>query len=327
MHLPSGLLFRAFDADRLLERARRRGARRFATAWVRGLGDLAYIVSAFAEHVTRRLPGAELSVLVRPGLEEACGWIEALRRVVVVPEWSRQQTLTSPWGLAFPPPWEIGRALRRRGLASAIDTVLPYPLGRWYERDFPDLRPALRWSEAERRVGRALLDEAFPERPRFVVALNTQVGTSAYYDFDKEWGLEPFARLMTGILETIPESRLVLVDAQKADGLPTGPRILDTRGRLSVSQSVSVVANSNVLVALDAGTVNLVYFLRDVKLEIVAVLGRTSCFAPLTWPAPSSRLRLTPVVGRDEDIHAVTPAEVLTAVQAAWRRWRDGATA
>jgi len=320
VNVASGLLFRLFDADRVLARARRRGARRLATAWIRGLGDVAYIVGEFVRYVARRVPGAELTLLVRPGLEEAARWIEGAPRVVPVPEWPRERTLRSVWGLAFPPPWEIRRALARRGLAA--DAVVPYPLGRWYAREFDRLRPALGWSAAERDFGPRFLDAAFPERPRFVVAMNTHVGTARYYDFDKEWGAANFAALIRGLLARIPEARIVLVDAEPVDGLPADPRIVDARGRLSVAESVAVIAAADCFVGLDAGPVNLVYFLRDVQLEIVVVLGRRACFAPLRWPAPSPGVRLTALVGEREDVRTVSPARVLAAVEAAWGRRR-----
>ncbi len=152
--LASGLLFRAFDADRLLPRARRRGARRLATAWIRGLGDVPFILGEFVRHLAREVPGAETTLLVRPGLEEACRWIEGLHRVVVVDEWRRELTLESPWGLAFPPPWEIREALRRRGLDVEIDLVVPYPLGRWYARGFAERRPRLGQAQDAGRRGR-----------------------------------------------------------------------------------------------------------------------------------------------------------------------------
>ncbi|MBI4593096.1 MAG: hypothetical protein HY728_02680 [Candidatus Rokubacteria bacterium] len=326
MSLASGAVFRAFDADRLLDRARRHDARRFVTAWIRGLGDVAYIVGEFVRYVGRRVPGAEVTLLVRPGLEEAGRWIDGVGRVIPVEEWSRERTLRSPWGLAFPPPWEIRRALSRRGLARAFDAILPYPLGAWYEREFTSLRPALRWEPARRRFGLDFLEAAFPERSRFVVALNSHVGTGRYYDFDKEWGLENFARLVTRILDAIPESRLVLVDAQRGPGLLESPRIVDARGKLGVGESVSVIAASDLLVGLDAGPVNLLYFLGDVSLEIVTLLGRTSCFAPMFYPPASRDVRLTPVVGAAEDVRAIGLEEVWGTVQAVHARWKERAT-
>jgi ADP-heptose:LPS heptosyltransferase len=320
MHVASGLLFRAFDGDRLLARAARRGVRRFATAWLRGLGDVPFIVGEFVRYVRQRVPGAEVSVLVRPGLEDACRWIEGVHRVIVIEEWSRQATLASRWGLAFPPPWEIRRALAQRGLSAAYDAVLPYPLGRWYERDARARRPRLCWSEPDRRFGRDFIGHAFPEAARFVVALNTRTGTGPYYDFDKEWGLERFGGLMRALLERVPDSRLVLIDAQKVDGLPLGPRVLDTRGTLGVAQSISVAAAADLFVGLDAAAANLLYFLEGVALELIVLLGRTSCFTPLRYPPASPGVRLTAVCGTGERIHAVGLETVLAAVRAARAR-------
>jgi ADP-heptose:LPS heptosyltransferase len=322
MHLPSGLLFRAFDADRILARARRRGLRRFATAWVRGLGDVPFIVGEFVRYIARQVPGADVSVLVRPGLEDACRWIEGVHRVLVVEEWSRQQTLSSAWRLAFPPPWEIWRALARRGLAAGLDAVVPYPLGRWYERTFGQGRPRLRWTDAERRFGRDFIDRAFPEPDRFVVALNTFIGTGRYYDFDKEWGAARFAELMKAILADLPDSRLVLIDAQKVDGLPDGPRVLDARGTLGVAQSIAVAASADLFLGLDAAAANLLYFLEGVDVELLVLLGRTSCFTPLFYPPASPALRLTPIRGADERMDAIEPDAVLHAVRVAHARRR-----
>lgn len=327
MHPPSGLLFRLFDADRLLARAVRRGARRFATAWVRGLGDVPFIVGEFVRYVRSRVPGAAVSVLVRPGLEDACRWIEGVHRVVVVDEWSRGRTLSSPWRLAFPPPWEIRRALARRGLDREGDAILPYPLGRWYERDAELRRPRLRWTEAERRFGHDFLDRAFPESARYVITLNTHIGTSRYYEFNKEWGLPRFAALMSRLLETIPESRLVLVDADRIEGLPQGPRVVDARGTLSVAQSASVITASDLFVGLDAAQANLVYFLEGAAVDLVVLLGRTSCFTPLRHPPASPDVRLLPVVGAGEDVQAIRPDTVVTAIQAAYIRRRNATRA
>ena len=308
-------LFRLFDADRALAAARRRGARRVATAWIRGLGDVASILNEFVRYVGERLPGAEVTLLVRPGLEDACRWIDGVHRVAPVGEWSRELTLHSPWGLAFPPPWEIRRAARRLGIE--IDAVIPYPLGMWYDREPERRRPFLRASAAERRFGRDFVDAAFPERPRFLITLNAHIGTGAFYDFDREWGIDRFATLAGLILAEVPESRLILVDAEQMPGLPADPRIVDARGRLTVSQSVAVIAASDLFVGLDAAAANLVYFLDDVSLDLVVLLlpSRTSFFMPLRRPPASPGVRLTPIVAGGEDLWTITPEMVLKAVR------------
>jgi hypothetical protein len=156
-----------------------------------------------------------------------------------------------------------------------------------------------------------------------VVALNTFIGTGRYYDFDKEWGIERFAWLMKAILGDLPDSRLVLIDAQKVDGLPDGPRVLDARGTLGVAQSIAVAASADLFLGLDAAAANLLYFLAGVDLELIVLLGRTACFTPLSYPAASPALRLTPIRGAGERMDAIEPQTVLTAVRAAHARHRS----
>ncbi len=316
------LLFRAYDADRVLARAARRGARRFAFAWVRGVGDTAFILNEFARHVQRVIPGAEVTALVRPGLEDACRWIPELRDVVVVPEWSRARTLRSVWDLAFPPPWEIRRALRRRGLEGTVDAVLPYPLGAWYARDASGRRPSLRWTERERRFGEEFRRREAGGDGAFVVALNTSTGTARYYDHAKEWGHENFDALMAALLAALPDARLVLVDGERPWEVPPHPRVVDARGRLSLSQCVSVIVAADLFVGLDTGPANLVYFLEDVAAELIVLVGRRAVFTPLRYPPASPAVRLTTIAGDGEDVGRIGVKDVLDAARSAYARRR-----
>jgi ADP-heptose:LPS heptosyltransferase len=318
--LASGVLFRLFDADRILDKASQRGDKRFVFAWVRGLGDVAFILNEFAKYIQKKVPDAEVSALVRPGLEEACGWIEGVKEVLTVPEWSREKTLKSLWGLAFPSVWEIKRAISSLGMKGKFDRIIPYPLGRWYDREPWKRRPSLQWTEEERQFGERFRQTAFSEEPKFVVSLNTQTGTENFYSFTKEWEIGNFKQLISLILETIPGSYLILVDADKAWEIPMNSRILDVRGKLSVSQSLSVIASSDLFIALDAGAVNLLYFLKEVSLNILVLLGKTFCFTPLRYPAASANLHLIPIFGEDEDIHKISPYVVLDDVHRTYKR-------
>jgi ADP-heptose:LPS heptosyltransferase len=318
--LASGVLFRLFDADRILDKALQRVDKRLVFAWVRGLGDVAFILNEFSNYIQEKVPDAEVSALVRPGLEEACGWIEGIKKVITVKQWSREMTLESMWGLAFPSAWEIKRVISSLGLQGEFDRIIPYPLGRWYDREPRKRRPYLKWTEKERQFGERFIQTAFPEEPKFVVSLNTHTGTENFYDFSKEWGIENFRQLISRILETIPGSHIILVDAHKTWEIPMNSRLLDVRGTFSVSQSLSVIASSDLFICLDAGVVNLLYFLQEISLKILVLLGKTFCFTPLRYPPASSNLHLIPIFGKDEDIHKISPYTVLDAVQRTYKR-------
>lgn len=317
------ILFRLYDADRLLARARREGKRRFVFAWIRGLGDVAFILNEFTRYVLKEVPGATVSALVRPGLEEACRWIQGIDRVITVDEWRREMILDSLWGYAFPTPREIRRALRSRGLEKDFDLILPYPLGRWYDRDPEKRSPFLRWTEKEARYGAKRIREAFPGESGFVITVNTSIGTDRFYPFDKEWGTANFSLLIRKILDSIPESRIILVDAVREGKIEEDRRLLDLRGGLTVSQSISVIAASDLFLCLDGGAVNLLYFLKDIDLSVIVLLGRISCFTPLRYPPASGNLRLMPVFGQDEDIHRITVEAVREALGAAHSEWLE----
>jgi hypothetical protein len=319
MHIPSAVLFRVLDADRLLRRAERRGARRFATAWVRGLGDVPFVVGEFVRYLRGRIADAEITVLVRPGLEQACRWIEGVRRVVAVEDWAREGALTSRWGPAFPPPWEIRRVLAARNLVRECDAILPYPRGRWYDRDPLARRPRLVWTESERAFGRAFIDRAFPDPDRLVITVESR-GETFDRHADKESGTRRVGVLMTKLLRTIPESRLILVDARKDSALPLDPRVRDARGALSLAQRVSVIANSDLFIGFDGGPASLLYCLDGIAVDLIVLLGRPDRFTALRYPPASSGVRLTTVVGQGGDVLAIRPEAVLEAVQ--WMRDR-----
>jgi hypothetical protein len=89
-----------------------------------------------------------------------------------------------------------------------------------------------------------------------------------------------------------------------------------------VAESVSVVAAADLFVGLDAAAANLVYFLEGISVDLVVLLGRTAVFTPLRHPPASPGVRLIPVMGAGQDIHAIHPDTVLAAIQAAYARRR-----
>jgi len=251
------------------------------------MGDISMILCESVKYIRKRIPDAEVTILLRPGLEEAAKWIKGVKVIVTINEWSRDQTITSLWGLAYPTPWQIMKALNKINLKEEFDMILPYPMGNWWFRDAIELRPSLRWTKKEEQFGRDFIDQVFPGDKKCVIAINSSTGTEAYYQYNRDWGFSNFKTLISDSLNSIPEARVILVDKDRTGEYPADERLFDARGKFSISESISIIANSDLFICLDTGPPNLVYFLEGISLNIIALLGELHSFFRYNNPPAS----------------------------------------
>lgn len=310
----SAILFRLFDLERLLKKAENRRAKRFVTPWIRGLGDIAMILGESVKYIRHKIPEAEITLLVRPGLAEASQWVRGLENIITVNDWSREQTLSSVWGLAYPPPWHIKSKIKKLNLSEEFDLILPYPMGRWWFRDAFRMRPSLRWSAEEENCGRRIIDQIFSGDKKFVVTINSSTGTDAYYPYNKEWGSSNFKALISGILSSISDAMVILVDKSREAEYPADGRLYDARGEFSLPKSISIIANSDLFICLDTGPVNLVYFMEGVSLNIIALLGQAQSFFKYGNPSASKDIVMKEIYGQDNLIENISVETVLREV-------------
>lgn len=295
----SATLFRLFDLDLMLKKAKSRGAKRFVTAWLRGLGDTSMILSESVKYIIKEIPGAEITLLLRPGIEEPAKWIEGVKEIITISEWNRDQTINSLWGLAFPTPWEIKRTVSKINLKEKFDMILPYPLGKWWFKDTAQLRPSLQWTPKEEKFGRSFIEHVFPENRKFVITINTFTGTEAYYQYNRDWGFSKFKSLIIRILNSILEARVILVDKERIWEYPASEIVFDARGKFSITESISIIANSDLFICLDTGPANLVYFLEGISLNIIALLGEFHSFFKYGNPPASKNVVLKKIQGKN----------------------------
>ncbi|MBN1104913.1 MAG: hypothetical protein JXL84_15975 [Deltaproteobacteria bacterium] len=272
------------------------------------------ILSESVKYIKGTIPEAEITLLLRPGLEEAAKWIGGVKGIVAIEEWGRNQTRDTLWGLAYPTPRAIERALKERGKARDFDLILPYPLGKWWFRNTSQLRPCLKWQPEEARFGQQYIRHLFPEHEKYVIAINSSTGTSDYYPYNKNWGSWNFQSLISQTLSHIPEAKIILVDEEPAGRYPMESRIYDARGKHSVSESISIIANSDLFVCLDTGPANLVYFLEGISLHIIALLGQSHSFFRHGNPPASSDVLLKKVCGTDERIENISVETVMRGI-------------
>ena len=214
-------------------------------------------------------------------------------------------------------------SLLRRGIKGEFDCTLPYPLGKWYYRKPEKRRPRLRWTKRDKQYGVDFIRQNFPDEKPFIISLNTHTQTNQYYDREKDWGQERFNILIKEILESIPESRLILIDSNKMIEIPRDNRILDMREILSVAESVSVVADSDLVIGLDTGLPNLLYFLEEACLDMLILLGAVYGFTPLRYPPASPKVNMMTVRGESEDITKISPDTVFGLADNIYKEWLE----
>jgi ADP-heptose:LPS heptosyltransferase len=310
----SAILFRLFDLDLKLKRAKEKQAKRFVTAWIRGLGDVSMILSEAVKYIKSEIPDAEITLMVRPGLDEVAKWIGGLNEIITIDDWDREQTIGSIWGLAYPTPWQIKKMVDRLNLGKSFDLILPYPLGKWWFRNAYRLRPSLKWTAHEAQCGRFIIDRLFAKKDKFVVTINSSTGTESYYQYNRDWGYQNFKTLISSILESISEARVILVDKDRTGEYPANERLFDARGRFSISESISIIANSDLFICLDTGPPNLVYFMEGVSLNIIALLGQSHSFFKYDNPPASKNILMKKIYGRDHLIENISVETVLQEV-------------
>lgn len=316
------ILFRLFDLDLMLKKAQKKGAKRFATAWIRGLGDISVILSVSLKYIRKRIPDAEITLFVRPGLEEAAKWLEDVREIITINDWGRNQTIKSIWGLAYPTPWGIRRVVDKTNLKEGFDMILPYPLGKWWFRDPSQLRPSLKWTKQEEQFGRSFIDQVFPGNKKFVITINSSTGTQTYYQYNRDWGFFNFEALIYSILNSIPEARIILVDKDGEGEYPADERLLDAREKFSISESISIIANSDLFICLDTGPANLVYFLEGISLNMIALLGELHSFFEYDIPPASPGVILKKIQADNQDIENIGVENVMEEVLFFYRKHR-----
>ena len=195
-----------------------------------------------------------------------------------------------------------------------IDMILPYPFGKWWFRAPHKLRPSLEWTTEEERFGRDLIESIFPENRKFIITINSATGTQEYYPYNKDWGFTNFNSLISKIFDSIPEAKIILVDKDNPAKYQNDARIFDSRGHYSVPESISIIANSDLFICLDSGPANLVYFLKGISLNIIALVGEPQSFFKFKNPPASNKVEKIEIQGNNNLIENIQVETVFETV-------------
>lgn len=272
--------------------------------WNRGLGDVTLALAPLFVQIRQRIPGARISVVTRPELDEAFR-LAGADDVRVINGLERGRPITAQVLRT-----ECGIDLERFG-AAFLD---PDPT-RWFHGRRRELTPRLPWKAEWDALADALVAEA-PGRTLFGAHVSSE--TAGVYSYVKDWPVAHWRALM----ERIGPSENVhwVLFGQTPEPACDLPHVSDLRGRTGLIELLAIVKNRcRALIGPDSGIINTVYYV-DASFPVTLVsLWSDPRHGILQQggPSPNPQLRHVPIVGRDEDVRNIGVDEVEAALRAA----------
>ncbi len=223
--------------NRLLTKAKKRGQKRFLIVWNRGMGDIALGLYGLNQRIREYIPGAEITYLTRPDLEEAFKLLGGVR-VIVDP------------GMVRGKPYQFDSTLDQTQYDVILEKADPTY---WLEDQLGVITPKLQWSET--------LDH-IPYEKKKCVGMHVSTETGQYYGYDKNWPQEHWKELVKELTEN--QGYEVILFGLKPDGEFDMPGVTDMRGKTSLIEMISLIKNRCThLVAPDSGVLSLVYYVGE----------------------------------------------------------------
>lgn len=301
--------------DRLVGTAFERGVARaaadpraaFLFFWNRGLGDVTLALVPLFARIRQQVPGAHITVVTRPELEEPFRLTDA-DDVRVIANLPREAKLT----LA-----DLQPACGLDPARFATIFLDPDPT-RWLHGVRGQIPPSLRWDPA----WDALADRLVAGAPgRTLVGAHVSSETANYYSYVKDWPVGHWRELI-GRLAGVDAVHWVLFGHRPEPAFDL-PCVTDLRGRTGFLEMMAIVKNRcRALVGPDSGILNTVYYLATpFPIDIVSLWSdprhgilQQGC------ASPNPELRHVPIVGRGEDVRNIAVDEVEQALRRALQR-------
>ena len=302
--------------DRLVRRIRRRDSRRLLIVWNRGLGDIALGLSRVVVELRRCVPDAELSVLTRPDLAEACALLR-VDHVLVDPRMGRR---TDP---------DVAGALAGLGISRvAYDHVIARPDPTHWFRDRPGLSPRLAWPHRCNAMSErfdALFDTG--SRATIDIGVHVQSETGTFYNYRKDWPIDAWRALFARIQDRHPV-RFVLLGHRPEPAFESIDCI-DLRGRTTFLEMMSVIKNRcRMLIAPDSGVLTMAYYLDvDTPIDVISLWADPrQGILKQGSASPNPLLVHRPLLSVDERVEHIGVEVVADAVESMLDKWkvRDG---
>ena len=275
-----------------------RGVKSVLIAWNRGLGDIPLGLYALIERLRAALPEAELTFLVREGLDEGMSMLPNVK-ILSVPFWKRGA------------PYHVGSTLQRLKVEERrYDWVIEWPNPtRWLRDQLGKVTPRLTWNPANDDLWRR-----FDLREELTYIGIQPLAETAHGPW-RNWPAQRWRELIA-LLEKRGNVRLLLFGHGR-EPLLRSPIVQDLRGKTSLFELLSIIQQRcQTLILPDSGILSLLYYLDvSVPLRIISLWADpTQGVLKQNVASPNPQLSHQPLIGANRDLMKISALEVLEEI-------------
>ena len=277
--------------DWMLKKTAKKGGKKVALFWNRGLGDIALGLFAMVERIKEYIPGAEITFLIRENLQDGFSMLEGVR-TIVIPSLKRGEKL------------DVKKFIAESKLNFDLVIEKPNPT-LWVKWQLGKVVPQLKWNKEY-----DLLAEKFQMSSRFTW-IGVQVDAETNYGFWRNWPKERWTELFNR-LEKINVK--VVLFGYRGDLQFEQKNILDLRGKTNLFELLSIIKNKCMALVLpDSGISSMTYYLNESFPVRLVTLWADPNHGILKQavPSPNSQLIHRPIVARVRDLSTVSVTDVM----------------
>ncbi len=279
--------------DRLLAKAQKKQQKNILLFWHRGLGDIVLGLYAIVHKIREEIPGAKITFLTRPNLEDGFHLLGGVD-ILVVPSLKRGDNTP------------IVHLLEEIDVdPNDFDLIIDRPdPTRWVSWQLGTLTPRLNWQ----KKWDPLWEKHNLDRSAAYVGAHVQTETN--YAHWRNWPLESW----TSLFEKITASgKKVLLFGFAKEPVFDIPGVIDLRGDTPLFELLSIIKNRcSALIVPDSGVSSMTYFLDEsFPIKLISLWADPYMgILKQNVDSPNPQLVHKPLLGKDKDITNITADRV-----------------
>lgn len=281
--------------DRMLVKARKRGAKKVLLGWNRGLGDIALGLYAIVLRIRQYLDKPEITFVIRENLKEGFSMLAGVK-VIVAPHWQRGK------------PYDIEKTLNELKIDhNAYDLIIDYPNPTyWVSWQRGKVIPKLRWKSAYDDLAEEFALEGG------IQYVGVQIDAETNYGRWRNWPNQRWKELFRHFIPQ-EDIRFLLFGYEKKENFPF-PNVIDLRGKTTLFSLLALIKKKcSHLILPDSGILSMVYYL-DLPFPITVIslwADPNHGILKQNVSSPNPLLVHRPVIADNKNLSEVSPKEII----------------